>query len=83
MVVMTGAPTDTSIATPRRERIAWLELTCLPCGEMAGYLVDRRSVSSIYPGGIRIERGKLRCGRCGGLLLPGNSGVANSRAEIG
>jgi len=60
-----------------------LELTCLPCGDIAGYIEDRRIVRSVFPGGIRLERGRLRCGRCGGLLFSGNSGTATSRAGIG
>lgn len=66
-----------------RVQISWLELTCLPCGEVAGYIEDERIVRPVYPGGIRLERNRPRCGRCGGLLLPGNRGVATSRAGIG
>jgi hypothetical protein len=68
---------------PPRVRISWLELTCLPCGEVAGYIEDQRIVRPVYPGGIRLERGRPRCGRCSGLLLSGNCGVASSRAGIG
>jgi hypothetical protein len=66
-----------------RVQISWLELTCLPCGEVAGYIEDERIVRAVYPGGIRLERNRPRCGRCSGLLLPGNRGVATSRAGIG
>ena len=68
---------------PVRVRIAWVELTCLPCGEVAGYVENARLVRPIYPGGIRLERHRLRCGRCGGALLPGNRGLANTRDGIG
>jgi hypothetical protein len=68
---------------PIRVRIAWVELTCLPCGEVAGYIEDHRLIRPILPGGIRLDRGRLHCGRCGGTLLRGNSGVANTRAGIG
>jgi len=68
---------------PPRVRISWLELTCLPCGEVAGYIEDQRIVRPVYPGGIRLERNRPRCGRCNGLLLAGNRGVATSRAGIG
>jgi hypothetical protein len=80
MSVMTQAVTE---EPPQRTRISWLELTCLPCGEVAGYIEDQRIVRPVYPGGIRLERGRLRCGRCGGMLLAGNRGVANTRASIG
>jgi len=66
-----------------RERIPWVELSCLPCGEVAGYIEDWRVVRSVYRGGIRLERGSPRCGRCGGLLLASNRGVATSRNAIG
>jgi hypothetical protein len=66
-----------------RVQISWLELTCLPCGEVAGYIEDQRIVRPVYPGGIRLERNRPRCGRCSGLLLAGNRGVATSRAGIG
>jgi hypothetical protein len=68
---------------PQRTRIAWLELTCLPCGEVAGYIEDQRIVRPVLAGGIRLERGRLRCGRCGGPLLPGERGTASTRAGIG
>ena len=35
------------------------------------------------PGGIRLERGRPRCGRCSGILLAGNRGIATSREGIG
>jgi hypothetical protein len=68
---------------PQRIRISWLELTCLPCGEVSGYIEDQRIVRPVFPGGIRLDRGRPRCGRCGGLLLAGNRGVANTREGIG
>jgi hypothetical protein len=68
---------------PVRVRIAWVELTCLQCGEVAGYVENERVVRPVFPGGIRMERGRLRCGRCGGLLLTGNRGTANTRDGIG
>jgi len=66
-----------------RVRISWLELTCLPCGEVAGYIEDQRIVRPVFPGGIRLEGNRPRCGRCSGLLLAGNRGVATSRDGIG
>jgi len=68
---------------PVRVRIAWIELSCLPCGEVAGYIEDERVVRPVYPGGIRMERRRLCCGRCGGMLLTGNRGMANTRDGIG
>lgn len=72
------------IEEPRqRVRIAWLELTCLPCGEVAGVIEDERVVRPVYPGGIRLDRGRPRCGRCGALLFGGDRGIATSRDNIG
>lgn len=68
---------------PARIRIAWIELYCLPCGEVAGFIEDERVVRPVYPGGIRLDRRRLRCGRCGGTLLTGNRGLANTRDGIG
>ena len=68
---------------PERVQIAWLELTCLPCGEVAGYIENHRLVRPTYPGGIRMLRGRLHCGRCSGMLLPGDRGVATARGQIG
>jgi hypothetical protein len=70
-------------SAPERIRIAWVELTCLPCGEVAGYVEDQRFVRPIYPGGIRMVGKGLRCGRCNGVLLFGNRGVASARGQIG
>jgi hypothetical protein len=66
-----------------RVRIAWLELTCLACGEVAGYIEDGRLVRPVLPGGIVLERGRPRCGRCHALLFSGERGVATSREGIG
>src|SRR5207247_11455573 len=66
-----------------RLRIAWLELTCLMCGEISGYIEDQRVVRPVYAGGIVLEHGQPRCGRCNALLIAGERGVATSRAGIG
>jgi hypothetical protein len=66
-----------------RVRLAWVELNCFTCGEVAGFIENERIVRPVYPGGIRLERGRPRCGRCGGVLLTGERGVASSRAAIG
>ena len=72
------------IEEPRvRVRIAWLELTCLPCGEVAGFIENDRLVRPVYKGGIRLDRGRPRCGRCGALLFGGERGIATSRGNIG
>jgi hypothetical protein len=67
----------------QRVRIPWLELSCLPCGEVAGYIEDDRIVRPVYPGGIVLEHGRPRCGRCNALLFGGQRGVAISRSDIG
>ena len=79
----TDAPRVATDEPAPRVRISWLELTCLPCGEVAGYIEDERLVRPVYPGGIRLERGRPRCGRCGALLFGGWRGTASSRASIG
>ena len=68
---------------PDKVRIAWLELTCLPCGEVAGYVENGRLVRPVYPRGIRLQRDGLHCGRCNSLLFSGERGVATSRNDIG
>jgi hypothetical protein len=85
---MTAIASQTQTLEPvehehERVRIAWLELTCLPCGEVAGYIEDARLVRPIYPGGIRLQANRLRCGRCNGMLLPGDRGIATARGQIG
>jgi hypothetical protein len=79
---MTFTATSTEIDTPK-PRIAWVELGCLSCGEVAGYVENERIVKPVAPGRIRFEKGRLRCGRCAGLLLTGERGVATSHAAIG
>jgi hypothetical protein len=74
---------EAAVDQPARIRISWLELTCLPCGEVAGYVEDQRVVRPIYANGIRVQNGLLRCGRCSGMLLPGDRGVASARGQIG
>jgi hypothetical protein len=85
-MTMSAAQTQPQSVDPsplERIRIAWVELTCLPCGEVAGYVEDQRLVRPIYPGGIRMVGKGLRCGRCNGVLLYGNRGVASARGQIG
>ncbi len=54
VMTMSAAPTHSidPYAPAERVRIAWLELTCLPCGEVAGYVEDHRFVrpSLLVPG---------------------------------
>jgi hypothetical protein len=84
MSVMTMSATPTEFEEPKpKVRIAWLELTCLPCGEVCGYIEDGRLVRPVNPGGIRLERGRPRCGRCNSLLFSGERGFATSRESIG
>ena len=66
-----------------RERIEWTELSCLTCGEVAGYVENQRIVRPVLPGRIRMERGRLACGRCGGMLLSGACGTSTTQAGIG
>jgi len=81
MSMIAAAPVEAT-AVPRT-RIAWTELTCLTCGEVAGYIQDHRIVRPVAPGRIRLERSRLRCGRCGGMLLPGERGTSTTPAGIG
>jgi hypothetical protein len=83
-MTMSLAPAETfDPPAPPRIRIEWFELTCLPCGEVAGYVENQRIVRPVYPRGIRMQRGRPVCGRCGGLLFSGERGVAFSRGTIG
>jgi hypothetical protein len=79
MMTMSASTED---ALPR-VRFTWVELSCFTCGEVAGFIENERIVRPVYPGAIRLERGRPRCGRCGGVLLTGQRGVASSRAAIG
>jgi hypothetical protein len=85
MLVMTlsASPVQTFEEPRQKIRIEWLELTCLPCGEVAGFIEDGRLVRPVFPGGIRLVRGQPRCGRCNALLFGGERGVATSRESIG
>ena len=60
-------------AMPRVPRpvVVRLELSCLLCGEIAGLLEDRRIIRPRSPGSIRYDGRRLRCGRCGSCLIPG------------
>lgn len=89
MTMISEAPT--TVASPTideafvrpRVRIAWIELTCLPCGAVAGYIENGSVVRPNSPDGIRLVRGRLRCGRCDGALLAGDRGVATTPGQIG
>jgi hypothetical protein len=80
---MIAAPGEAAQPPSPTPRIAWTELTCLVCGELAGYIEDHRIVRPLKPGRIRLERSRLGCGRCGGLLLAGERGTSTSQAGIG
>jgi RNase P subunit RPR2 len=41
------------------------------CGELAGFLEDRRRVRPRVSGSVRFDGRRLTCGRCGSILLPG------------
>jgi hypothetical protein len=79
--MMTAATID-SLEAPR-QRISWVELSCLNCGELAGYVENHRIVKPVQPGLIKIHGNRLRCGRCSGLLLFGDRGIATSASSIG
>src|SRR5437764_466712 len=59
---------------PQRVRLAWVELNCFTCGEVAGFIENQRIVRPVYSGGIRLERGRPRCGRCGECCWLGRVG---------
>lgn len=77
-----SVPTTQGVARPR-DPIAWIELTCLQCGAVAGYVENGRLVRPNYVGGIRMVRRRLRCGRCDGPLLAGDRGIATAPGQIG
>jgi hypothetical protein len=65
-----------------RQRVAWIELSCLNCGELAGHIEDQRIVRQFVPGRITVDaKRRLRCGRCGGLLLTGDHGITSTSVE--
>jgi RNase P subunit RPR2 len=70
-------------AVVEKPRISWVELSCLSCGELAGYIENARLVKPVVPGRIKLDGRRLRCGRCDGLLLSGARGVATSEQGIG
>jgi hypothetical protein len=81
-MTMSAALVENS-ANGLKPRITWVELSCLNCGELAGYVENERLVKPVVPGRVRLEGGRPRCGRCNGLLLTGERGVATSVASIG
>ena len=84
MVVMTmSAALVEGSANVAKPRISWVELSCLNCGELAGYVENDRVVKPVVPGRVRLDSGRPRCGRCNGLLLSGERGFATSQASIG
>lgn len=88
MTMTVATRTSTNSTTPDafvrpRVRIAWIELMCLPCGAVAGYIENGRIVRPNVPDGIRLLKGRLRCGRCDGVLLAGDRGVATTPGQIG
>jgi ParB family chromosome partitioning protein len=58
----------------------WYELNCLMCGERAA-TVRGATVHAQHTGAVRQRGRQLVCGRCGGVLTPGERGVAYS-AEV-
>jgi hypothetical protein len=78
-----AAPVADDSAVEQRPRISWIELCCLNCGEVAGYIENARLVKPVVPGRIRMDGRRLRCGRCDGLLLSGERGIASSVQSIG
>ena len=84
MVVMTmSAAVVEGFANAAKPRISWVELSCLNCGELAGYVENDRIVKPVVPGRVRLDSGRPRCGRCNGLLLTGERGYATSQANSG
>ena len=82
LMTMSAALIDGS-ANVAKPLISWVELSCLNCGELAGDVENDRIVKPVVPGRVRLESGRPRCGRCNGLLLTGERGVATSQASIG
>jgi hypothetical protein len=79
---ITAAPFDASVLA-EKPRISWVELSCLNCGELAGYVENARIIKPVVPGRVLLVAGRPRCGRCNGLLLTGERGTATSQAGIG
>jgi ParB/RepB/Spo0J family partition protein len=49
----------------------WVDLSCLLCGEEAGWMVDGRELRPRRPNSVRLAGNQLLCGRCGGKLTAG------------
>jgi hypothetical protein len=77
------AVSDRFLVEQPKAPVSWVELCCLNCGELAGYIENAHLVKPVVPGRIRIEGCRLRCGRCDGMLLSGERGVASSARAVG
>ena len=58
----------------RIQRIKWVELSCLLCGEWVATLEDNMLLRPKSPGTARINGKRVVCGRCGGGLSPTDQG---------
>ena len=76
---MTLSAAPSQFEEPReRIRIAWLELTCLPCGEVAGYTqllsdsrqqaIERLRLAAMEKGGNAVIAMRFDCNEIGDIM---------------
>jgi hypothetical protein len=58
----------------RIQRVKWVELSCIQCGELAATLEGGSVLRPRSNGSARVNGGRIVCGRCGGALTPTDQG---------
>jgi len=58
----------------RVQRIKWVELSCMLCGEWAATLEGGSVLRPRAAGTAKISGQRIVCGRCGGALTPTDQG---------
>jgi hypothetical protein len=58
----------------RVQRVKWVELSCMLCGEWAATLEGGSVLRPRSPGSARLTGTRVVCGRCGGALSPTDQG---------
>ncbi len=58
----------------RIQRVKWVELSCMLCGEWAATLEGGTVLRPRSEGSARVANRRVVCGRCGGALSPTDQG---------
>ena len=58
----------------RVQRVKWVELSCMLCGEWSATLEGGSVLRPRSAGSARINGSRIVCGRCGGALTPTDQG---------